>query len=404
MVWFVRIFVVSLIFSSIFPVASLAASAATQNSFTIYLTRHAEKAASNHNKKNPELTLNGHHRAQNLAMLLQNVQLQRVYSTDYLRTQQTAEPTSLYHNLAVSSYNPRQLKEFAASLLRARETVLVVGHSNTTPQLVNYLGGKAASIDELTYGDLFQLNFKVHKKGVSKPIQQHLKIPPQVLGVAEKLLLPTLSDSANEFKLVQADYDMYFNEQLVGEFSQTIEPKERLVQVTEKVKVDNLGIDSTTTVAVDAQTMQAKYLITQGKMAEKLADIKLQFFKGVSEQKVKGHSDINRQPFKPQGLLKVERELPLEIYERQSILALLPKLKLTQDMTFNWYNSFDDEVRQIHYDFVGEESFTYQNKPVQVYKMAITGGAPSQLFYVEVDTAKVLKIDIIGTPWTYRLR
>jgi phosphohistidine phosphatase SixA len=402
MVWFYRIVV--FIFLISFTLPAIANTSIDGKNFTIYLTRHAEKSVTNHSNKNPELTTYGHQRAKHLAMILQKVKLQRIYSTDYLRTQQTAEPTALHFNLPITSYNPRNLKAFAESLLTARQTVLVVGHSNTTPQLVNYLGGRATSIDELNYGDLYQLNFKVHKKGVSKPIQQHLNIPPQPLESATKLTISKASMQAFGNQLQTSEYEMYFNQQKVGLFSQSIKQKERLIHVVEKVKVENLGIDAVTTVAVDAETMQAKYLITRGKMAEQVADIKLQFIQHQTTLKVVGHTDINRQPFKPQGKLKIDQNLPFVSYERQSILALLPRLKLTQDQTFYWYNSFDDEVRQIHYDFVGEASFNYQNKQVKIYKMAITGGAPSQLFYVEIDTAKVLQIDIIGTPWTYRLR
>jgi phosphohistidine phosphatase SixA len=409
MAWLYRIFVIGLLFSSFYsPNVQASKNQASKpyenSSFTIYLTRHAEKTNLNDGNKNPELTAYGHQRAANIAMILQGVNLQRIYSTDYLRTLQTAEPTALSLNLPITSYNPRKLKEFAESLLNAKQTVLVVGHSNTTPQLVNYLGGNGASIDELTYGDLYQLGFKVHKNGVSKPIQQHLKVPPQRLSSVDKLGLSIGKDALQRIELQHAQFDMYFNDQLVGFYSQTIEPKQRLIQVTEKVKVDNLGVDATTVIAVDAQTIQARYLTTQGLMAEKKADIKLQFIQNQAELKVKGHSEINRQPFKPQGQLQIERDLPVASYERQSILALLPRLGLTQDQTFNWYNSFDDEVRQIHYDYVGEAVYNFKNKQVKVHKIAITGGAPSQLFYVEIDTAKVLQIDIIGTPWTYRLR
>ena len=57
---------------------------------TIYLVRHAEKAKG----KDPVLTAQGKQRAENLAQMLQDAGVTRVYSTDYRRTQQTAAPSA----------------------------------------------------------------------------------------------------------------------------------------------------------------------------------------------------------------------------------------------------------------------------------------------------------------------
>lgn len=60
-----------------------------------------------------------------------------MYSTNYKRTQQTAKPTATAKKLEILSYNPREL--YAADFQKATvgKSVLIVGHSNTTPAFVN---------------------------------------------------------------------------------------------------------------------------------------------------------------------------------------------------------------------------------------------------------------------------
>jgi hypothetical protein len=58
-----------------------------------YLIRHAEKDRSTKDK-DPELTDVGLKRAENWAKVFKNIPFDKVYSTDYRRTQQTAFPTA----------------------------------------------------------------------------------------------------------------------------------------------------------------------------------------------------------------------------------------------------------------------------------------------------------------------
>jgi phosphohistidine phosphatase SixA len=109
---------------------------------TIYLTRHAEKAATG---TDPALTPEGQVRATNIAATLKDAQVKHVYSTAYQRTQQTAQPLATYLGLPVKSYDPTQLATFAQQLRALPENVLVVGHSDTTPELIRQLGGDPGS-------------------------------------------------------------------------------------------------------------------------------------------------------------------------------------------------------------------------------------------------------------------
>jgi len=127
------------------------------NAHTIYLTRHAEKAATG---TDPALTAEGQARATNIAATLKDAQVKHVYSTAYQRTQQTAQPLATYLGLPVKSYDPTQLAAFAQQLRALPENTLVVGHSDTTPELIRQLGGDPGSaIAEAEFDRLYQLAF-----------------------------------------------------------------------------------------------------------------------------------------------------------------------------------------------------------------------------------------------------
>jgi phosphohistidine phosphatase SixA len=104
---------------------------------TIFLFRHAEKADS----KNPPLTDWGQKRANDLANTLREAGITEIYSSDYIRTQQTVQPMANQWNLEIKSYNPRDLESFSSILKSSSGNIAVSGHSNTTPELVKLLGG-----------------------------------------------------------------------------------------------------------------------------------------------------------------------------------------------------------------------------------------------------------------------
>ena len=69
---------------------------------TIYLVRHSEKELKHINEADPPLTICGEQRSKNLSDYLKEVQLDVVYSTDYIRTKATALPTALSKGLEIT--------------------------------------------------------------------------------------------------------------------------------------------------------------------------------------------------------------------------------------------------------------------------------------------------------------
>ncbi len=104
---------------------------------TFYFIRHAEKDRTNPDNPDPELNQDGLDRAIRWAEVFDPIDLDVIYSTNYERTSMTAAPTSVKKNIDVKYYDPNtiDIEQFKAE--NKGQNVLVVGHSNTTPDFVN---------------------------------------------------------------------------------------------------------------------------------------------------------------------------------------------------------------------------------------------------------------------------
>ena len=121
------------------------------------IVRHAEKA--DDDKRDPSLSEAGNQRAAALAERLSGLPLQAVYATPFRRTRQTAAPSAEQHGLTVQDYDPRQPPtELAAHLRQAHPhgTILLVGHSNTVPNITAALSGETIpEMSEAEYGLIY---------------------------------------------------------------------------------------------------------------------------------------------------------------------------------------------------------------------------------------------------------
>lgn len=127
------------------------ATAQETASTTFYIVRHAERTAGD------ELTEAGVKRAKELATIMKSFRVSAVYSTDTQRTQSTARPTAEAMELSITSYGNLTADWFDQLKERHQgETVLIVGHSNTSGEIVNGLGGQGDfSLREDEYDNLF---------------------------------------------------------------------------------------------------------------------------------------------------------------------------------------------------------------------------------------------------------
>ena len=124
---------------------------------TFYFIRHAEKDRSSEENSDPKLIEAGLLRAAKWSLVLENVKFDAIYSTDYNRTKQTAQPTAEKNGLELTLYDPSNIDGKAFLEANKGKNVLVVGHSNTTPQFVNAVLGidKYQEIDDNNNSNLY---------------------------------------------------------------------------------------------------------------------------------------------------------------------------------------------------------------------------------------------------------
>ena len=121
---------------------SLFSACNSDESTTYYLIRHAEKDRTDETNKNPNLNEKGLERSEKWASYFKNIDLDAVYSTSYNRTIQTAKPISDSKKLEIKKYDPSKMYDAIFQTATKGKTVLVVGHSNTTPAFVNKILGE----------------------------------------------------------------------------------------------------------------------------------------------------------------------------------------------------------------------------------------------------------------------
>ncbi|MEO6235961.1 MAG: histidine phosphatase family protein [Vicinamibacterales bacterium] len=132
----------------------------------IFIVRHAEKsaapappasgAAMTAPGDDPPLSTTGRARAERLAVMLRSAGIRHVFSTEFLRTRQTAAPTAQALHLDPVAIPAKDADGLLSQLAQAQGNALVVGHSNSVAALLQRLGIKEdISIAESEYDNLF---------------------------------------------------------------------------------------------------------------------------------------------------------------------------------------------------------------------------------------------------------
>src|SRR5690349_4591663 len=143
----------------LFALAAVSCNRPQPGPTVVLIVRHAEKAS---DAEDSPLADAGTGRAQALAGVAENAGVSAIYTTQFRRNHDTAKPFSERTNVAVTEMpvdlqNPGDYgKRLAKDILEkhAGQTVLVVGHSNTIPLIVEALTGQAGLVNDVQYHDL----------------------------------------------------------------------------------------------------------------------------------------------------------------------------------------------------------------------------------------------------------
>lgn len=135
----------------------------------VYVVRHAEKIAVTDSLgkmmiNDLPLSEAGKVRAIVLKEELNGEKIRHIYSTNYSRTINTADPLSKAINVPVAIYN--NIDSLVSVVKAGKGNVLIVGHSNTVDDLVNKLTGEKkipSDLKDYEYDNIFIVRFRGKK-------------------------------------------------------------------------------------------------------------------------------------------------------------------------------------------------------------------------------------------------
>lgn len=108
---------------------------------TLILVRHAEKV--DDGTRDPSLSDAGKARTLALVDLLRETPVDAIYTTPYKRTRETVTPLATEKGIALKEYKPHDWETLKKIIEENQgKTIVMVGHSNTTPWVAKVLSGE----------------------------------------------------------------------------------------------------------------------------------------------------------------------------------------------------------------------------------------------------------------------
>ena len=145
----------------------LAAAASAAPAPVYFVMRHLQKAEG----ADPPLSAEGRRNADRLARWFGRDRPAIVYVSTTRRAHETAAPLVARYHLTVRDYDPRDTPGLVARVRQEKANVLIVGHSNTVPDIVAALGGtRPPPLAESDFGGIWRVgrDGRTEKKALGK--------------------------------------------------------------------------------------------------------------------------------------------------------------------------------------------------------------------------------------------
>jgi phosphohistidine phosphatase SixA len=150
---------------------------------TVILVRHAEKEIVPPENKDPDLSLAGLARAEEVARMFGDAGITAIYATQYKRTQQTVKPMASKLGIRVTQVEAKKTAELVKQIRSANagQVIFIAGHNNTVPEIIAALGGpQLPIIPEEQFDNLYILT--VQSDGSAKLIKMKYGSPVTASG------------------------------------------------------------------------------------------------------------------------------------------------------------------------------------------------------------------------------
>jgi broad specificity phosphatase PhoE len=148
----------------------LLACSPKQEPKTVYIVRHAEKILEG---DDPGLSVAGTARSKKLGQILEQKEIQHIFSTNTIRTKTTARPLANAIGLTIEIYDAKNHDDLVRELRERTGNILVVGHSNTVNHLANYFvdsGEKYPELQDIEYDFIFEVSLKEDGSTVERKV------------------------------------------------------------------------------------------------------------------------------------------------------------------------------------------------------------------------------------------
>ena len=146
----VRLFLLALL-----PALAACATTPPPAQPTYFVMRHLHTPQG---ERDPDLTAEGRAAAERLVQMFVRERPAAIYVSSFKRSQQTAAPLAARLGLTPILYDPADTPGLVARVRAGPWPVLIVGHSNTVPDIVQQLGGpRPADLTHPDFADVWRI-------------------------------------------------------------------------------------------------------------------------------------------------------------------------------------------------------------------------------------------------------